>query len=126
MDRFLAIILIPALLQLVSCSMAAPATQSMRIIPSEANAEIYVDGSLVGRGAQTVNLSKKSTHSVLAKCGPSAGAATIDRELSDTGVLAVIGGIFLLIPFFALLAPESYELMPNPISVAVPNGSACS
>lgn len=118
--------IIPALLSLTACSLAGPATQSVSIVPSDPNAEVYVDGNLVGRGPQTVNLTRKSTHSVLAKCGSSAGAATIGRELSSDGVLDIIGGILIVVPFIGLLAPGSYDLMPNPISVPVPNAAGCS
>ena len=94
-------------------------------MPSHANAEVYVDGNLRGTGPQTVELSKKRTHSVMAKCGSSAGAASIGRNFSTTGILDLIGGILLLIPLIGLTAPGAFELSPTTVSVPIPDASAC-
>jgi hypothetical protein len=94
-------------------------------MPSHPNAEVYVDGTLRGTGPQTVELSKKSSHSVMAKCGGSAGVAAIDRNLSTTGMLDIVGGFIALIPFIGLVAPGAWELSPTSVSVPVPDASAC-
>lgn len=95
------------------------------IVPSHSNAEVYVDGNLRGTGPQTVELSKKRTHSVMAKCGNSAGTASIDRILSTTGLLDIIGGLLILIPFIGLTAAGAWELSPTTVSVPVPDSDGC-
>lgn len=125
MNRLIALVLLPATMLLFSCSLAAPSTQPINIMPSHPGAEVYVDGSLRGSGAQTVELSKKNTHSVMAKCGGSAGVAAIDRNLSTTGILDLIGGFLILIPFIGLVSPGAWELSPTSISVPVPDATAC-
>ena len=126
MRRSVALALVlPFLASATACSLAAPSHQAVNVMPSHPRAEVYVDGNLVGRGAQTVQLKKSSSHSVMAKCGESAGAATIDNSLSTTGVLDIVGGFFFLVPFIGLVAPGAWTLSPTTISVAVPDSAAC-
>src|SRR5262249_24085624 len=65
----LCVVLIPSILLSSACSLFAPPSQSINIVPSNPNASVYVDGNLVGKGPQSVRLSKSDTHSVMAKCG---------------------------------------------------------
>ena len=108
-----------------ACSFGSASMQSVAIIPSHPKAEVFVDGNYMGIGPQSIRLAKDATHSVMAKCGDSAGAATIDRNLSETGMLDIIGGFFLLIPLIGLVAPGAWELSPASISVAIPDDSDC-
>lgn len=108
-----------------ACSLGAPSMQSIAIVPSHSNAEVFVDGNFKGTGPQSVELSKKSTHSIMAKCGDSAGVATVDRNLSTTGMLDIVGGFFLLVPFVGLAAPGAWELSPSSIAVPVPDATDC-
>ncbi len=124
--RLIATILVPITAAFLSgCSLAASSTQAIAIVPAHSNAEVYVDGQLKGTGAQTIELSKKRSHSVMAKCGGSSGVATIDRNLSTTGILDIIGGFIILIPFIGLVAPGAWELSPTSISVPIPDATAC-
>ncbi|MEZ4331497.1 MAG: hypothetical protein R3F35_07070 [Myxococcota bacterium] len=126
MDRLVALVLIPAVaLATVSCSLAGPSTQPITIVPSNPNAQILVDGVPRGKGVQSVDLSRKNAHSVLAKCKGSSGVATIYRELSTTGILDIIGGVIILIPFIGLFAPGAYALSPETVSVAIPDETQC-
>jgi hypothetical protein len=125
--KLIALILTPTTAAYLSgCSLAASSTQPISIMPSHPNAEVYVDGTLKGVGPQTVLLSKKNTHSVMAKCGGSSGVVTIDRNLSTTGILDIIGGFLILVPFVGLLAPGAWELSPTSVSVPIPDTSGCS
>jgi len=121
----LSLLLIPLLLLSSACSLFAPPSQSINIVPSNPNASVFVDGNLVGKGPQSVRLSKSDTHSVMAKCGNSAGTGMVDRELSTTGILDIIGGCLLLVPFIGLVAPGSHELSPSTLSVGIPDESSC-
>lgn len=126
MNRVVALCLIPVLAVFsTSCSLAGSSTQSITIVPSHPNAQIFVDGNPSGTGVQSIELSRKRSHSVLAKCRNSAGSATIYRELSTTGVLDIVGGVLIILPFIGLFAPGAYALSPDTVSVAIPDDSGC-
>ncbi len=127
MRRILALLLTPALaISSAGCSLAGSATQSVTIIPSHPKAQVIIDGVPKGTGIQSVELSRKRSHSVLAQCKDSSGVATIYRELSTTGILDIIGGFLILVPFIGLFAPGAYELSPENVSVAIPDASGCN
>ncbi len=117
--------LILPLFLLTSCSLVVPGSQSINILPSNPRADVYVDGNLIGKGPQMVNMKKSSSHSIMAKCGGSAGTGVVDRSISTTGILDIVGGFLILIPFFGLLAPGAWKLSPESLSVAIPNEAAC-
>ncbi len=124
--RLFVLVLVPLLATApVGCSLASSSTQSIAIMPSHPSAEVYVDGALKGKGAQTIELSKKRAHSVMAKCGVSAGVATVDRNLSTTGMLDLIGGFLILFPFIGLVSAGAWELSPTAVSVPVPDATEC-
>ena len=114
-----------ALVNINGCSLGAATSETINIIPSNPGGEIYVDGNLVGKGNQAVNLSRGQAHSVMVKCGDSAGTGMIDRKLSGTGIADIIGGLFLLVPFIGLTSDGSHDLEPNTLTVAVPDSSKC-
>lgn len=122
MKKLIASILI---IKLAGCSLIQPSTQPVTISPSNQNAKIFVNGNLIGKGPQTVQLKRNTTHSIMAKCPNSSGVASIDKNMSTTGVLDVVGGLIFLVPFVGLLSPGAYELSPSSISVAIPDESSC-
>ena len=125
MQRLIAGALVIPFLSLTSCSLVAPSRQSINIIPSAQQAKVYVDGNLIGDGPQTVSMSKSTEHSVMAKCGYSAGTALVSRSMSMTGILDLIGGFLFLIPFIGLVSPGAWKLDPTTVSIAIPDDSAC-
>ena len=114
-----------AVFALAGCSLSAPTTKTIKIVPSSPNAEVFVNGNLVGTGDQSVELSTGQAHSVMVKCGPSAGTGTIDRKLSGTGIADIIGGLIILVPFLGLTADGAYTLSPETLSVGVPDSTGC-
>ena len=108
-----------------ACSLAAPRTQSIVIIPSHPSAEVYVDGIPRGRGTTTVQLDRNGEYTVLATCGSVSGGASIDRHFSETGLLDIVGGILILVPFIGVLTSGAYELSPTTVNVAIPDTSGC-
>ena len=118
--------LIPLILWFgTACSLARSTSQVITIIPSHPNAEVTVDGQPRGTGTMTVDLKRNRSHSVMARCGNSSGVALVDRNLSTTGLLDLIGGFLILIPFLGLVAPGAWDLSPTAVSVPVPDASAC-
>ena len=126
MNRFLALCLIPSLLWFsTACSLASPSSQTITIVPSHPKAEVTVDGQNRGKGTMSVEMKKNKDHSVLARCGNSSGVASVYRNFSTTGLLDLIGGLLLLVPFIGLVSPGAWELSPSTVSVPVPDASAC-
>lgn len=109
-----------------SCSLFSSSTQHITIQPSNPHADIYVDGAPMGTGTISAPLKKKRSHTVMAKCGDSTGVAQIDRQISTTGVLDIVGGLLILIPFLGVFGPGFYELDPDHVVVAVPSGGVCA
>lgn len=125
MQRIIAAALILPFLSLTGCSLAVGSRQSINIMPSHPRADVYVDGNLVGKGPQNVSMSKSSSHSIMAKCGGSAGTGIIDRSLSTTGMLDLIGGLLILFPLLGLISAGAWKLNPTTLSVAIPDETAC-
>ena len=108
-------------LNIVGCSFAAGSMQNITIIPSEEEATVFVDGSFVGTGTCTVDLKKKKSHSVMAKAEDGrVGVARIDKSVSTAGILDIVGGFFILIPWIGLAAPGFWELDPDTVAIALP------
>jgi len=126
MKKLISVALLVPFLSLTSCSLGAPSHQNINIIPSAQNATVYVDGNLVGEGPQTVSMGKSQEHSIMAKCGDSAGTANVTRSFSTTGILDLIGGFIILVPFIGLTAPGAWKLNPPTVSVGIPDESACN
>jgi hypothetical protein len=106
------------------CSLFASSMQSVAITASDPNAYIFVDGEPVGKGSAAVNLKRNNSHAVMAKVGDRAGSATIGTCISTTGVLDIIGGVFLLVPFIGLAGPGFWSLDPTTVHVVLPPAAA--
>jgi len=116
---------VAAVIFLAGCSLAAPRSETINIIPSTPKASVFVNGNLIGTGTQAVDLSRGQAHSVLVRCGDSAGTGSIDRKISGTGIADIIGGLVFLIPFLGFTSDGAFDLSPNTLSVAVPDSSGC-
>lgn len=102
------------------CSFMEPATQTITILASDPAAEISVDGRPVGRGTAVVNLPRKRSHTVVAQVDERAASATIDRRVSTIGMLDLVGGFVLLVPWIGVLAPGFWTLDPESVIVTLP------
>jgi hypothetical protein len=101
------------------CSLFVPKLQPVKITATDPTAEILVNGKSVGTGTVAVQLERNKGHTVVAKADGKTGAAAINRKISTTGVLDIVGGIFLLVPFLGLLGPGFWELDPDDVTVQV-------
>lgn len=88
------------------CSMFLPHRQSLKIIPSESDAKIYVNAEYVGTGTVTVLVPRNKTNSIMAK---KEGFRTATRDIgtivSTAGVLDMIGGYIFLLPLIGMAFP---------------------
>ena len=63
----------------------------MPVLP---NAKVWVDAGEVDVGTISMEMSKNRTYAIMAKCGNSTGIGRVDRTVSTTGILDLIGGFF--------------------------------
>jgi hypothetical protein len=111
-------LVIVALIIMPGCSLFVKKEQAVTIRATDPNADIYVDGANMGKGTLSLTLDRTRSHTVTAKTADGkAGAAAINKKVSGTGVLDIVGGIFFLVPFLGLLGPGFWELDPDSVTV---------
>lgn len=71
---------------------------------------IKVDGIPQGQGMATVRLPKNRDAVIIVEEGPRRGYAQVHSELSATGTLDIVGGVFLLFPFLGFLSRGAWKL----------------
>jgi hypothetical protein len=102
------------------CSLFVPKQQAVTIRSTDPNADVYVDGANVGKGMISITLDRTHSHTVTAKTGDGkVGAAAINKKISGTGVLDIVGGCFFLVPFLGVLGAGFWELDPDSVTVYV-------
>ncbi len=117
--RSLAVIL--AAIQVSSCSLFVSSTEPVVINASDPSAQISVDGAPVGIGTVTQDLKRNRGHAVMAKTSDNrAGTATIGTKISTTGVLDIVGGCLILVPFLGVMSPGFWSLDTDQVAIAVP------
>src|SRR5688500_2709158 len=93
-------LLVPSMLILQGCSLFASSRQAVAIRASDPNAQILVDNEPVGTGSAAVMLKRNKSHTVMAKSADGkSGVSTINKHISTTGVLDLVGGCIFLVPF---------------------------
>ena len=108
------------LLSLSGCSAFKSGTQPINVVVSEPDADVYINGQYMGDGQITTRVPRNENLSVMAKkegCIPV--TRNIGTTMSTTGILDLIGGCFILVPFFGLLFPGAHELDENNISLVM-------
>ena len=98
----------------------------MTIVPSEPDAKVYLNNNPVGTGKTTLELERNRTYAVAARSGQTMGSASIGRRVSGTGVLDIIGGCFLLVPFVGCFTPGFWELDKSVVSVPMNPATAAT
>ncbi len=97
-----------------SCSTFRPSTQVLTITTSQPDAEIYVNGSLAGKGRVQVVVERNRSVQILAKKdGFVPVSRTVGREINTTGILDTFGGMLILLPLIGLLSPGAYSLQAD-------------
>ncbi|HZZ41850.1 MAG TPA: PEGA domain-containing protein [Tepidisphaeraceae bacterium] len=99
------------------CSAFQPPTQMVSISTTLPGSDIYVDGAMVGKSPVTVSMQRNISHSILAKNGDRSGVATVDKRISGTGILDIVGTFVFLIPAIGLFTPGMWELDPTAVAV---------
>ena len=87
---------------------------------SEPDAQIYVNGQLIGLGSVETRVKKNQSVSVMAKKeGFYPVSREIDTTISSIGILDIVGGCIFLIPFIGLAAPGAHELDQSSVSLTM-------
>jgi hypothetical protein len=113
-------VLAAACLLVSGCSFLAPHHQSVTLIASDPNAELYADGIPVGTGTATVELARNRSHSVMARVGDRTGVAHIRKTVSPVGILDLLAGTVLLVPFLGIVAPGFWALDEEAVTIMIP------
>lgn len=102
------------------CSFFVPSHDVVSVITSEEDAQIFINGNLVGRGTAQASVKKNRSVSIMAKKeGFYPATRVIGTMISPTGALDIIGGILILVPFAGLMAPGAWKLEENNISLVL-------
>ena len=100
-----------SLFAICACSAFQPPRQSVTVGTTVPGATIKANGVSVGTSPITFNAKRNRTLNLVAtKQGYGDSVMQIERQMSTTFMLDVIGGWFFLLPWIGLLTPGAYEL----------------
>lgn len=92
------------------CSLFSPHYEDITVYSSEPAAEIFINGDLVGKGKGTKSVLRDKDVTVMAKlAGYQPATEQIRPRFSTTGVLDMVGGILILVPFLGALSPGFWQ-----------------
>jgi hypothetical protein len=93
-----------------ACSLFAPHQEFITVMSSESDAEVYINGQLVGKGIGTLQVPRDQAASVMAKKpGYIPATQTVPIRFSTTGILDLLGGLTWLIPFIGATSPGFWQ-----------------
>ncbi|MBI4550484.1 MAG: PEGA domain-containing protein [Candidatus Omnitrophica bacterium] len=100
------------------CSAFRSSTQMLSVTTDQADAEIYINGVMAGKGTANMPVKRNQNVQIMAK---KPGYVTVQRSVGKsmnvTGVLDIVGGVLILLPLFGLLAPGAYSLDEENVSI---------
>lgn len=95
---------------IAGCSLFVPHKQTITINGKPANATVVVNGRQYTTPATVEVKRNKGVNIVVSKKGYSTFVSHSGHSLSTWGILDVIGGVCVLVPFLGLLSPGAFEL----------------
>jgi hypothetical protein len=103
---------------LTGCSLLGPRMQTVTISSDPAAASVIINGVPVGSTPLRQRVRRSEDLLIeLRKPGYQTEYRTSQRMLSAVGILDVIGGAILLVPFFGLLSSAAWEHEPSTFGV---------
>jgi len=103
-----------------ACSLFAPSTQALTIHTNSSEADIYLDGAVVGKGSTVVNVARTSHH-IRAVLGDLDAHTSVGTRISALGILDILGGILFLVPFIGVAGPGFTQLDRTTVELTIPN-----
>jgi len=121
MVRLVAVVLCATvLLSQSGCSFFGNTLQALTVTCADKDAELYIDGNVVGKGTVQVLVARDQNHLVMGKKGDRSQTLIVGTKLSTLGILDIIGGFFLLLPFLGLTAAGSRTLDKDIVTIVLP------
>ncbi len=115
------IISIILIICMTGCSALASNTQQFSVTASPDTARIMINGEFAGRGTATSQVKRDSAVSVQVSADNCETMyRAVGHHMSGLGVLDIVGGVFLLVPFFGLAAAGSRNLDEESIHFTLP------
>lgn len=107
------------------CSTVVPDRQRFSVSASEPDAKIFINGNYLGQGDVQTQVPRDRDISVfVTKDGFISENRIIGNEFSLTGILDIIGGVIILVPFIGLFFPGARQLKQTNIVVVLEKDSA--
>jgi hypothetical protein len=107
---------------LPACSAFRSATVPFTVTAEPQDAEIYINGMPAGKGTASMAVQRNRNVQVMVRRdGCDSIQRSIGKHLSVTGVLDIVGGILILVPFVGLVTPGAFDLDEENIAVMMPN-----
>ena len=107
------------------CSAFGGSRERFSVMASERDAQIFINGELIGNGNVQTNVPRDRDVSVMVKKeGYYPSTREVGTKMSFLGILDLIGGCCILLPFFGLCFPGSHELDQSSVSVIMEKQSS--
>ena len=119
--RVIAVLLIGSIsITQSGCSMVIPGKQRFSVTASEQDAKIYVNGDYIGQGNVQTRVRRNNDVSVLVKKqGYIPVSKNIGTDFSITGILDIVGGFIILVPWLGLFFPGCRQLEQTNVAVVL-------
>ena len=105
---------------LASCSFFVSGQQIISVSSDPDNAKVVINGNFAGATPLQYSIDRKQESMIsISKEGYRAANRSTSRKLSTTGILDIIGGCFLLLPFLGLISSGAWEQEPSNIGVSL-------
>lgn len=109
-----------AVMALGGCSYLSPSTQLLTVSTAEPDAEILIDGAVMGYGRVEVPVCRNMNHWVEARKDTRSKRRLIRTVPSLLGILDFIGAWAAVYPALGLLAPGSRSLQVDEVTLELP------
>lgn len=104
-----------------ACSLLAPwDMETVTVTASEPDAELYADGTYIGKGTGFADVETNRRHDFTALLGDRKATARTEPALSTTGALDAIGGFVFLLPWIGLVTPGAWHVNRTSILLVLP------
>lgn len=98
-----------------SCSLGVGSTQNVTV-NSNVPAKVIANGAPVGTTPVTFPAKRKQPLALIATApGYTHSTKTVGRQMSDTGIMDAVGGLFFLFPWIGLVSDGAWELQEDNI-----------
>lgn len=103
-----------------ACSLFGPHMQTITVSSDPPGAEVRLNGDAVGTTPLRTQVARRDDLLVeLRKPGYQTAYRHAERTLSTLGILDIVGGALILLPFLGLLSPAAWEQDPSTFGITL-------